>query len=626
MTTELAAAGVAGLTTNQGILTAILSVPATDMPSLQQSLSNLNMDEEVCASCTSEDNKPGPLSACKEAGHTMVRAQDAISLIVTKLRPIIEDSILALNDAISIRKDIKRRVDVTIASLDKFLGELRQKSTQEALDDRALSMTLTELIGVKGSLENQSYPELVRTYHMVDKCAKNVKTQYSQVVRVDILNKAVKSLSLESHEGALVKLGKLGLSRIEAFELDKNLVTHAENGNYANVLLHYITSDLLSSRASQTNAFSYDDREGRSYVVASSSPTIEGKMGVDASIFSNLNDSATVTPDLTNHNGSLAIDGVSVHGSDFDDIENLLKTTERIEAETASEKKKLSEFNNDSTALVSNISQLVQINPAEHEVDVKDKFLDGGVGLASVHDTYKMTENGVKPSGNCLPECNDSQSNADSSSSSDSGITTNGKVFSYLDAAKKPAKPQSELPKTEVAKLPPYLKPVKSPHCWMKIAVDGKTIGRIVFQLRPDKAPRMCENFIGLCNGIAGGPGYKNTHFFKNGDGFLAGGDVEYDDGSGGYSIFNDGNFEADLCPLKDEVGMIRFKGNGTSDAGRGMVGSQFMIWYAEREFKKFAFSLVFGRVVDGMDVVKKAANVNLLKQDVSIEDCGATM
>ena len=136
-------------------------------------------------------------------------------------------------------------------------------------------------------------------------------------------------------------------------------------------------------------------------------------------------------------------------------------------------------------------------------------------------------------------------------------------------------------------------------------------------------APKMCDNFIGLCQGRSG-YGYKGTHFFKSGDGFVVGGDVENDDGTGGYSVYNRSKFEADLCPLKDGVGMVRFKGVGTSDNGRGMVGSQFMIWFTERDFKKFSFSLVFGRVVDGLKIVQDISNHNLNNVAIRVEECGS--
>lgn len=646
LSTQLSAAGVAGLTTNQGIIKSI--VGKSDVPNLQQTLNTIDNNEEVCATCTSANsnaniNSP---SACRDAGHTLVRAQDAIALIVTKLRPIIQESISALQDAMAIRADIKRRVEYTMASLEKFLDEMRNKNDRESAEDGSLLRTLNELIIVRGNLDKQTYQELVRTYHMVDTCAKEIKSQYSSCIRTNLLNKSVKTLTLEAHEIYMGKLAKLGVNRSEVFDFEKSLISHATDGNYANVLLQYIVSDLLNSRATASNLFPYDGNSCESSSVVVEKDALSGCASLEMINENNaaaaggmyttsLTASSSATPDISS---AAAI----VDNMDNLDINSVIQTTERIEAENNSMAKQ-EMYLSDPTALgLNNICHIMSSNNnngINSDNDDNDKtFLDGSpcsprsahealVAAAANHGDPLAANNNVIVAAEVV------HNSACSSSSSDSGIVSTGtdnsvKPFSYVDAAKKPAKPQPEAPpKLEIMKLPTQIKQqVKSPHCWMKIAVDGKVIGRVVFQLRPDKAPKMCDNFIGLCTGTEEGLGYKGTHFFKNGDGFLAGGDVEYDDGTGGYSIFDNKKFEADLCPLKDEVGMIRFKGNGTSDAGRGMVGSQFMIWYAEREFKKFAFSLVFGRVVDGMDVIKKAAEVNLAKHDVNIEDCGAQL
>jgi len=628
LTTQLSSAGVSGLTTNQGIIKSV--VGKNDGSILQQTLNTIDNNEEVCATCTSANSNTNitSLSACREAGHTLVRAQDAIALIVTKLRPIIQESISALQDAMATRADIKRRVEYTMASLEKFLDEMRTKNVRENSEDGNLLRTLNELIIVRGNLDKQTYQELVRTYHMVDTCAKEIKNQYSSCVRTSLLNKSVKSMTLETNDSLLPKLNKLGVGRSELFEFDKSLISHATDGNYANVLLQYIVSDLLNSRATASNLFPYDGSSCDSSSIHVEKEGLSGCTSMEmindngAMYGASLTASSSVTPDIS---------GGVIDNLDNLDINSVIQTTERIEAENNMSKNEIPYMTDPTSLGLANICHFMSSNM--NESDEHDKsFLEGSpCSPGSTHDPLVVTGNHVDVINvNCVSA--DVRNSVGSSSSSDSGIVSTGtdnsvKPFSYVDAAKKPAKPQSEVPvKIELMKIQPQIKQVKSPHCWMKIAVDGKSIGRIVFQLRPDKAPRMCENFMGLCNGTDDGLGYKNTHFFKNGDGFLAGGDVEYDDGTGGYSIFDNKKFEADLCPLKDEVGMIRFKGNGTSDAGRGMVGSQFMIWYAEREFKKFAFSLVFGRVVDGMDVIKKAAVVNLAKHDVSIEDCGAQL
>ncbi len=48
--------------------------------------------------------------------------------------------------------------------------------------------------------------------------------------------------------------------------------------------------------------------------------------------------------------------------------------------------------------------------------------------------------------------------------------------------------------------------------CWYfcdQIQVDNDIPFRVVFELRPDMAPRMVENFTRLCKGLPDGRGYK---------------------------------------------------------------------------------------------------------------------
>ena len=454
---------------------------------------------------------------------------------------------------------------------------------------------------------------------------------------------------LEIHSKSLPNIFKLGLKPNERFDMDRSLESHALQGNYANVLMQYMASDLLSSRVTCTNVLANDftslNNTADLTIVDANDPTSRSASSVSppssasdaiisndigSGVYRSLTVSSSATPDMAAMNGH-NVDSLSSNLDNLD-INCVIQTTEAIEAESRTRSKpEMVHYSDHSTSLgLSNICHLANNNESIETIDLEKSLLEGSACIDEPKPT-KVESSAPSPnsSDSITPPIigNAARSSVDSSAaSSDSGIVSCSKPFSYLDAAKKPAKPVPEpAPKSEVAKIPLQVKSVKTPHCWMKLTLDGTAIGRIVFQLRPDKAPMMCENFLGLCTGKPG-YGYKNTHFFKNGDGFLAGGDVEYDDGSGGFSIYGKKKFEADLCPLKDEVGMIRFKGNGTSEGGRGMVGSQFMVWYAEREFKKFAYSLVFGRVVDGLEVVKKVANINLMTHAVMIEDCGGIM
>lgn len=381
--------------------------------------------------------------------------------------------------------------------------------------------------------------------------------------------------------------------------MNSSLEEHALFGNNANVLLLYMLSDLLSTRMVQLKGVSPLSPSQQPPLSAPSplhshmAPTPVSTSAVNNSAGNSLGLPSTKMSDIKGHE----VEKINeLKSQDMNNInEHILQMTEAIETGSLLGR-------NDGMGAMS-----AGANVAGPNV-VPSAALSLGLSNLSLI-AAEASENG--------------KDDLDSL-----GDRREATPVSYLDAAKKPAKPSQSppegLPKINLEKLcSTSLRPTKFPHCWMELSFDGKPVGRIIFELRPDKAPRMCDNFIALCTGRSG-YGYKGTHFFKSGEGFLAGGDVENDDGTGGYSAFEKRTFEADLCPLKDEVGMVRFKGIGTSDNGRGMVGSQFMIWCGDRDFKKFSYSLVFGKVVDGLEVAKKAAAVNVHRVSVQVEKCGA--
>jgi hypothetical protein len=78
----------------------------------------------------------------------------------------------------------------------------------------------------------------------------------------------------------------------------------------------------------------------------------------------------------------------------------------------------------------------------------------------------------------------------------------------------------------------------KRPHAYFDIKIDQEKLGRIKIELASDIVPKTVENFKALCLGEGKKHGgYKNTkihHVLKGVT--LAGGDVEYNDGTGGHS------------------------------------------------------------------------------------------
>jgi len=53
-----------------------------------------------------------------------------------------------------------------------------------------------------------------------------------------------------------------------------------------------------------------------------------------------------------------------------------------------------------------------------------------------------------------------------------------------------------------------------NPRCFFDISIDGKSEGRIVFELFADVTPKTCENFRALCTGYYQWNFKARTFFF----------------------------------------------------------------------------------------------------------------
>lgn len=142
-------------------------------------------------------------------------------------------------------------------------------------------------------------------------------------------------------------------------------------------------------------------------------------------------------------------------------------------------------------------------------------------------------------------------------------------------------------------------------------ATINTTMGSIKIELYPDDAPKTVENFAGLAKKDY----YKDVIFHRVIKDFMIQTGDPTETGAGGESFFGK-DFKDEINEHKVDVGAVAM-----ANRGPNTNGSQFFIVTEKAQPHLDGRHTVFGKVTEGMDVVRKIAAVEVNEDDKPLTD-----